>query len=209
MWNGGNQWSGYSAYLSFFRHVAGLDLPIYEKWDHYEKASMHAGPRIMHADFCMVSDRPEFIKRDAQSRPHCEDGPFCRWRDGWELFYWHGVAVTRQIIEFPETLTVGQISVEANAEVRRVMIERYGAKRYLLDSGAKRCHEDDFGTLYRAERGDDTELVMVKVVNSTPEHDGTYKDYFLRVPPTVQTAREAVAWTFGKNEKSYAPQKQT
>lgn len=36
-----------------------------------------------------------------------------------------------------------------------------------------------------------------RVVNSTPEADGTYCRYFLRVPPTIGTARAAVAWTFG------------
>lgn len=46
---------------------------------------------------------------------------------------------------------------------------------------------------------------MVKVVNSTPEPDGSYKDYFLRVPPTITTAHEAVAWTFGKTAETYAP----
>lgn len=50
---------------------------------------------------------------------------------------------------------------------------------------------------------------MVKVVNSTPEPDGSMKDYFLRVPPTVKTAREACAWTFGKSENDYAPMIET
>ncbi len=44
---------------------------------------------------------------------------------------------------------------------------------------------------------------MVKVVNSTPEPDGSFKDYFLRVPPTCQTALEAVAWTFDKTPEQY------
>ena len=44
---------------------------------------------------------------------------------------------------------------------------------------------------------DDEPLRVVEVVNSTPEPDGTYRRYLLRVPPTTRTAREAVAWTFG------------
>jgi hypothetical protein len=48
-------------------------------------------------------------------------------------------------------------------------------------------------------------MVMVKVVNSTPEADGSMKDYFLRVPPTITTARGAVAWTFSKTETEYEP----
>ena len=38
---------------------------------------------------------------------------------------------------------------------------------------------------------------VVEVVNATPEPDGSYRHYFLQVPPGVRTAREAVAWTFG------------
>ena len=46
---------------------------------------------------------------------------------------------------------------------------------------------------------------MVEVRNSTPEPDGSRKTYFLRVPPTVRTAREAVAWTFGLGAVEYRP----
>ena len=50
---------------------------------------------------------------------------------------------------------------------------------------------------------------MVKVVNSTPEPDGSFKDYFLRVPPDMQTAHQAVAWTFDKTVATYQPVLQT
>ena len=50
---------------------------------------------------------------------------------------------------------------------------------------------------------------MVKVVNSTPEADGSFKDYWLRVPPTITTAHAAVAWSFSETPASYAPEVQT
>ena len=109
----------------------------------------------------------------------------------------------------PETITVSEIEVENNAEIRRMMIERYGMERYLVDSGAKEVHQDDFGILYRKEIPADESLVMVKVVNSTPEPDGSFKDYFLRVPPEMERAKQAVAWTFGKEENDYSPALQT
>ena len=37
------------------------------------------------------------------------------------------------------------------------------------------------------------------------EPDGSFKDYFLRVPPNMERARQAVAWTFDKAENEYAP----
>jgi hypothetical protein len=209
MWDGGNQWSGWVAYLSFFKDVCKLDLPIYEKFKHYEAAAIHGGPRVMHPDFCIVSDRPEVLKVDEQNRPHCDDGPFCRWRDGSALYSVHGVRVPAWMIEHPDQITVGKIEAEQNAEVRRVMIERYGQERYLLDSKAEEIHRDDFGVLYRKDIPGDEALVMVKVVNSTPEPDGTFKDYFLRVPPAIVRAKQAVAWTFGMEESQYEPTLQT
>ena len=50
---------------------------------------------------------------------------------------------------------------------------------------------------------------MVEVVNSTPEPDGSRKTYFLRVPPTITTAREAVAWTFALGAGEYRPAVET
>jgi hypothetical protein len=49
----------------------------------------------------------------------------------------------------------------------------------------------------------------VKVKNSTAEPDGTFKDYFIRVPPITKTPQEGIAWTFGLDGKTYAPEIQT
>jgi hypothetical protein len=205
MWQGGNQWSAYDSFLSFFDRVVGLDLKEYEAWRHWEALSLHSGPRIVHADFCMISDRPEVLQVDEQNRPHCEDGPFCMWRDGSALYSWHGVRVPAWIIERPEEITADKIDAETNAEVRRVMLERYGEDRYLRENGATLVHEDARGKLWRKDMGNDEPLVMVEVVNSTPEPDGTRRTYFLRVDPSVQTATEAVAWTFGMQADEYQP----
>ena len=106
-------------------------------------------------------------------------------------------------------LTAAGITAERDVEVRRVMLERYGAERYLRESQAAPVQRDARGELWRAELADDEPLVMVRVVNRTPEPDGSHREYWLRVPPTMQTAREAVAWTFGKRPASYAPLRET
>jgi hypothetical protein len=90
-----------------------------------------------------------------------------------------------------------------------VAIQRYGQVRYLQDSGAREIGRDDWGVLYRVKRPGDTDLAMVKVVNSTPEPTGKYVDYWLRVPPSVRTPHESVAWSFGKSEAEYTPAVQT
>ena len=75
--------------------------------------------------------------------------------------------------------------------------------------GAKLIHTDETGALYRKDLTEDEPLVVVHVVNSTPEPDGEAKKYMLRVPPTITKAREAVAWTFGLKPNEYRPEIET
>ena len=232
MWRGGNQWSGWASYISFFRHVAklgdthGVD---YAKWDHYEQATIHGGPQYFHKEFVIVSDRPRVLKVDDQNRPHCMDGPFCQWSDGSALFAVHGVRVPAWIILKPQEITVAKIEAESNAEIRRIMVDKYGIERYLIEAGAAEIHKDETGILYSKEMPGDEPIIMVRVVNSTAEPDGTFKQYFLRVAPDLRpladgawsrerqeewtrdqrpqamTARNAVASTFGLRGEEYAP----
>ena len=204
MWQWGNQWPSYDSYLSFFRHVARLPLD-YTAWDAWETLSLHSGPRIVHQDFCMISDRPELLTVDDQNRPHADSGPFCRWRDGSALYSVHGTRIPAWVIEQPERLTVAAIDAEQNAEIRRVMLDRYGWARFMQDSGAERLdHDERWGTLYRRSMADDEPLVMVEVINRSPEPDGHFKHYTLRVPPNCRTSLEAVAWTFNMAPAEYA-----
>jgi hypothetical protein len=174
-----------------------------------ERCAKAGGFRFVHARFCMVSDFAEVLRVDERGRPHCVDGPSLRWRDGWELYHLHGVRVPRQIVMEPGKLTVAQIDGQRNLEVRRVMIERFGAGRYMRESGARLQHQDHRGRLWSKERPGETPYVMVEVRNSTPEPDGSFKDYWLRVPPGCKTATEAVAWTFGVSAKNYSPRVET
>lgn len=150
-------------------------------------------------------EKPEIFAIDDSGRLHCESGPAFVFADGFSGYAWHGVFVERGIIEEPEAITVAEIESCANAELRRVLIERYGPSRYIIDSGAEEVSSDECGTLYKKEVPGDEALVFVKVKNSTPEPDGQYRDYFLRVPPEISSARQAVAWTFALETEDYNP----
>jgi hypothetical protein len=86
------------------------------------------------------------------------------------------------------------------------MLDAYGIKRFLLDVGAKEIQRDECGILYRHVVDAALEaIVMVEVTNSTAEADGTFKKYFLRVPPHITTAKAAIAWTFDLASEEYSP----
>lgn len=205
MWNGGNQWSGWVSYLSFFRHVAKLDID-YSNWDCYEKLAELSGPRVVHEKFCIVSDRPTVLTVNERNQPHGEGKPFCEWSDGSALYSVNGVRIPAYVVNNPSKLTVAVIEAETNLEVRRVMIDVYGREKFILDSNSEVVNVDDFGTLYKKSLPEDEALMMVKVVNSTPEPDGSFKDYFIRVDPNayggLKTARAAVASTWRKADGS-------
>jgi len=167
-------------------------------------------------EVCIVSKKPTVyfedkhcdIKAGTVSVIHCVDGPAIDYGKNNEsnIYAIHGVVVDAYVVESPEKITVADIEKETNMEIRRVKIDQYGQSRYLQDSGAEVISEDDFGTLYRKNLDDDEPLMMVKVVNSTQEPDGTFKDYFIRVDPNafggLKTARQAIASTWRNEDGS-------
>jgi hypothetical protein len=233
LWVSGWYWGG--AWTSFFREVCKLELKgdLWERALAYEATMESACWWHPHRRFVMVCERPTVIKRELTNpdvergfgshRLHCDDGPAVGWPDGWGVWAVHGTRVTKQIVEAPETLTPEQILGEQNAEVRRVMMDRFGADRLIRESNAKLVHEDEFGRLHRIDVQGDEPLVMVEVVNSTAEPDGSFKDYWLRVQPDCrplvadpstpsgfrlgsaqkQTALNAVASTYGMTGEEY------
>jgi len=132
-----------------------------------------------------VCDRPALQQIDIQGRLHREDGPAFMCRDGWQFHAWHGVRVPAYVVERPNTITIDTITAENNAEVRRIMIERYGDDRYIMDNGIKPvAHDEVFGTLYVQPQNAGTPIAKVRVVNRTPESDGTFRSYWLDINPT-------------------------
>ncbi|MCH5671141.1 DUF6745 domain-containing protein [Streptomyces gilvus] len=161
------------------------------------------------ARVAVASERPVALHRDEAGRLDNGDGPALAYPDGFALHAWRGMPVPPTFIAELPTLTPDRIRAEENAELRRVMLEYYGYDRYLADSAARPVHQDETGTLWRIDLPDDEPVVMVEVLNSTPEPDGTRRTYWLRVPPSTRTARAGVAWTFGLEPEVYAPVRET
>ncbi len=160
-------------------------------------------------NYCLVSEYPVEVHMDEQGLLHCETGPAVRYSDGWSIYAIHGLTLPREVIETPEQLTVERINSEPNIEIRRAMIQHYGLGRFLTDCNAKEIHSDVYGTLYGVEVPGDEPIVFVKVKNSTASPDGTFAEYFLRVPPWTKTAHEGVAWTYRLDAERYNPSEET
>lgn len=118
---------------------------------------------------------------------------------------WRGVPVSDRIAFSPETITVQEILLERNVELRRVMLERVGIEWFVEHADAEELDADrDAGgprRLLRIPFDGDLDLVCIVVLCPS-----TGRRYILRVPPRMRTCRQAIAWTAGfENPEDYQP----
>lgn len=184
----------------------------------YEAAGMTSGLADMarsagwwwpFENVAVLTERPLALRVDDQDRLHHGSGPALAYADGFAAYSWRGNPLTPEFGRRLAATTPESIRAEENTELRRMMVEHYTPERFLKESGAEPVQQDEAGKLWRMELPQDEAIVMVEVVNSSPEPDGTFNIYFLRVPPTTQTAKAGVAWTFGLTEEEYQPLQQT
>jgi hypothetical protein len=88
--------------------------------------------------------------------------------------------------------------------LRQALVQAMGTGRFIAAARLAPVHTDETGALYLVGPARDP-LAYVRVEDATPGADGTRAEHWLRVPPHVATAREAVAWTFGVSEQTYSP----
>ncbi|HEX5316900.1 MAG TPA: hypothetical protein VFX22_09650 [Candidatus Kapabacteria bacterium] len=194
----------------FLYEVAGH--PIKRETRLFARLLQHFGA-FYHAseNVAVLLERPTFISLDEAGRVHNDLGPAINYRAAAKIYAWHGVAVPDHVVTHPKLITIREIMQEQNTEIRRVLIERFGWERYIRESDARVLDTSERGSLMmlpmpQGDRNEAPEAIRVlRVQNSTPEPDGTRKNYFIRVPPDITTANAAVAWSFGMGEKEYAP----
>jgi hypothetical protein len=109
---------------------------------------------------------------------------------------WRGIPVDARIAFHPETISVEEVVNEPNVERRRVLLERLGYETFLRHAKARVLDRDrDAGgerRLLRVPLSGDEDLVCVAVTCPS-----TGRDYMLRVPPSMRTCRQAIAWIAG------------
>src|SRR5262249_41775456 len=150
--------------------------------------------------------RPHRLILDNAGRLHSASHKCVEYPDGWGFYAWHGVRVPEKVILAPEALTREDFLGEHDLEARRAIQERMGP-RFVSELRGKALDEGPCGTLYevRLPAGDPERVARYVQVQDA----STPRQYMLRVPPTVETAEEAVAWTFQLSVGGYYPIEET
>jgi hypothetical protein len=120
------------------------------------------------------------------------------------ILHWRGVRVSDRYA-FGENLSGQEILQLENVELRRILIERLGYKKFLEQVGGIVLHRDkDVGgerQLISIPFENDEPLMVLKVICPSTAHL-----HILRVPPYMQTCHQAAAWVAGfDNPNDYQP----
>jgi hypothetical protein len=206
-------WGQQEAYwVAFYDVPREMGLVTYsdedtERLAWWKDITLSSGWWWPYEEMCVISDRPELIateytdtERDVV-RLHSATGPSVRYRDGWEIYSWHGRTVPKWVIADP---SIQNIANEENTEIRRCAIEALGWDKFQEQAQldlVDKC--DDPGNpgnrieLYDVPRkywGSPVRMILVN--NGTVESDGVRRRFGITVPDSVTTALAAAAWTY-------------
>ena len=180
-----------------------------EPWEGMQEIAESAGWIWVYRSFCILTERPVELHRDAQGRLHNESGPAVLYRDGFGVWAWHGVRVPQDMIE--TDWSVDQILREPNSEIRRCAIEKIGWDRLVDSMGLTPvATSPDPGNpgqvidLYDLPRQVYDEPVrLIVVANGTVESDGRRRRFGLTVPAEISDPVAAAAWTYDVPKEMY------
>lgn len=152
---------------------------------------------------CYVCDRPTKLSLDSEYRLHAEGEAAIEFSDGYKIYSYHGVTLPEKYGKFhPQMWRSQWLLEEKNAELRRVLIQGIGYARIARELQATELDCWQEYTLLRIEADidgvdryhfDGVDREPIYLLKMTCPSTGFI--HALRVPPQMQSAREAIRWT--------------
>ena len=140
---------------------------------------------------CYICDRPTNISVDDRNRLHGEGQPAIAYSDGYGIYAHHGVILPEKYgCVDPHQWQAKWLLEEENAELRRVLIQAIGYGRLCQELAATELDSWREYTLLRIDNSIDVESIhLLKMICPS-----TGYIHATRVPPNIQSAREAISW---------------
>lgn len=166
------------------------------RWDVFQALTQSCGWFIPLEQTCIVCDRPISFSYDSDYRLHAEEKPAIQFADGYSLYAHHGVTIPERYgLLHPREWQAQWILEEENAEVRRVLIQGIGYARVCQDLQAEELDSWAEYTLLKIDLDiddDEEQEEPIYLLKMTCPSTGAI--HALRVPPDIQSAREAIRW---------------
>lgn len=139
---------------------------------------------------CYVCSRPLKLSLDSEHRLHAEGESAIEFTDGYKIYSYHGVTLPEKYGQLhPNQWQSQWILEEENAEVRRVLIQVIGYARICSELQAAELDSWQEYTLLKIDNADVEPIYLLKMTCPS-----TGFIHALRVPPDMQSAREAIRW---------------
>ena len=177
----------------------------------YIELTQCCGWWLPYKNIAILQHRHQEIHFDNEQRLHHETGPSVTYRDGFEVYAWHGTWVPNDWIKYKDDIDPQTVLSCVHIEQRRAGCEILGWDKILTKLPTKiidKNSDPEIGTLLEVQfkpenTWDDGKARFIKV------RCGTGRDFALPVPVNMVTAAEAVAWTYGLDPSTYQPEIRT
>ncbi|MEM6752938.1 MAG: DUF6745 domain-containing protein, partial [Cyanobacteria bacterium P01_C01_bin.38] len=183
--------------------ISVLNYPYNQNhWDILQGIVKNCGWIFPYRDTCIVCNRPTSLSFDEQNHLHESNGkPAIEYADGFKVYAHHGTWIPEKYVSIPSSQWKSQwLLSEENAELRRILIQSIGYNKICEELGAIELDSWNEYTLLKIENYTEINNPHNSRNNSEPMHllkmtcPSTGHIHFLRVPPDIASAREAITW---------------
>jgi len=198
--------AGFLSFYSFFANAVGLDSA--KRLEARQRLAKSCGWVWFFEGAAIMTDRPMTLRRDEQTRLHCENGPALEYRDGFSVYAWHGTRLPKEWVENRQTIDPAEILKCENVEQRAAGAAMIGWPRMVAKLKRKIIDGDPDG-----DKGALIELTLPglrepgRFLQAICPRNGTIVEGVPRVSDIdgmpIETVIAAQAWRIGDPQSEY------
>ncbi|WP_414623909.1 DUF6745 domain-containing protein [Calothrix sp. CCY 0018] len=194
--------------------ISVLDYPHDEqRWQILQNIVINCPWFFPFQEICFICNRPIKLSFDRENRLHADGEAAIEHADGYKVYANSGVLLPDKYGTIPTSEWKSQwLLSERNAELRRILVQGVGNYRICEELGAVELDSWQEYTLLKIENyievdewaSQDANEAMHLLKMTCPS---TGHIHFLRVPPDINSAREAITWVnWGIDPEEFAVQ---
>jgi hypothetical protein len=208
---------GWLSFYDYFKNIKIVDNKDCDKY--YELFNTNIYDEIFLKGFCLVCSLPNYLERDENGNMHSETRSAISWKDGYELYYLHGICFEKDEWEkiVKKEISLEEILKINNQEKKSAIIRIYGYDYFLKN--LKYTVLDERTILNEKGKPMNEQVIEVDLKDDNVparfikcECWSTEKEYMLRVDPRMEqtkTCKGALAMLAGMTEEEYKFEKET
>lgn len=197
-------WASNGGWLDFCISIlSGNHDP--KKWQIFQSLVSNCGWIFPFENTCILCSRPIQLSFDSQHLLHAEGEYAILFADGYSLYFNHGVVLPIKYGQVhPHQWRAMWILEEENAELRRILIQEIGYERICQELNAIELDSWREYSLLKIDRLiDDVDGQPIYLIKMICPSTGFI--HALRVPPYMQSARQAISWVnWGVDPEKFA-----